>query len=117
MKIMSDKPAPQEMLQHIRSFIGVTKTHIGSGGEIDLSGLEVKVQELCEAVLDMPKHEADAYRQSLAELVAELDGLKAQMMAAQAELRNQLNTLNMQQKAVKAYKTNEAIVPPKKSEE
>lgn len=114
--MMSDKPAPQELLQHIRSFVSVTKGHIGSGGEIDLSGLDVKVQELCEAVLDMPKHEADAYQQSLSELVAELDELKATMVAAQTEVRDQLNALNMRQKAVKAYKTNEAV-SPKKTEE
>jgi uncharacterized membrane protein YdfJ with MMPL/SSD domain len=113
---MTEKMAPQELLVQIRSFISITKAHVGSSNEIDLTGLDGKVQELCEAVLDMPKPEADSYQQALSELVIELDELKAKMISAQEEVRDKLNALNMRHKAAKAYKTGEATKPTKKNE-
>ena len=114
---MSKKNNPQELLQQIRSFISVTKMHVNDGSEIDLSGLDAKIQELCEAVLDMSKAEADSFQQSLSELAEELDDLKAKMETAQAEVRDKLNALNMRHKAAKAYTTHEAVKPPKNNEE
>lgn len=114
---MSDTPTPQELLAQIEAFIEITRTHIRDGGEVDLAGLDSKVQELCEQVLDMPKAQADEYQKPLADLAAELTELKASMAAAQNDVQDQLNALNMRHKAAKAYKTSEAVQPPKKKDE
>lgn len=109
---MTDNPTgAQELLQQIRSFIAVTKQHVGTGGDADLAGLDDKVKELCEAVLDMPKPEADSYRPELEALTEELTELKAGMVNAQSEVREQIDALNLRHKAAKAYKTTEAVKP------
>lgn len=115
---MSNDPKADALLQQIQSFITTASAHTGTGEELDLAGLDGTVQELCEHVLDLPKPEADAYREALAGLAGELNTLKARMEQAQAELREQLAALNARQKAAKAYTTGKAAAPknPKDSE-
>lgn len=103
---------PQQLLEQIRSFIEVTKVHVSQGGDVDLSGLDEKVRELCEAVLDMPKPEADDYAVALQELADDLTALKTGMEVVQKDVRQQLDVLNLRQKAAKAYKTSDAAKPP-----
>lgn len=114
-------PTPKELLQQIRSFIAVSKEHVAAGGEVELSGLDDKVKELCEAVLDMPKAEADKYTAALQELADDLTRLKTDMETVQKDVRQQLDALNLRQKAAKAYTTTEAVdkgnKPPQKPEE
>lgn len=114
---MTDNATPKELLEQIRSFIAVSKEHVAAGGEVELSGLDDKVKELCEAVLDMSKSEADTYTDALQELSGELNTLKADMERVQKEVREQLDGLNLRQKAAKAYKTTEVAdkgrKPPK----
>lgn len=114
---MTDRQAtnPQELLQQIRSFIAISREHVGSGGEADLSGLDDKVKELCDAVLDLPKPEADAFAPQMDRLIEELDALKAGMEKAQAEVREQLDSLNLRHKAALAYKTTGAAESGKKT--
>lgn len=106
---MTDNPTAKELLEQIHSFIALSKEHVAQGGDADLSGLDGKVQELCEKVLDMPKPEADVYGKELAILADELTELRAGMETAQVEVREQISALNARQKAAKAYKTSEAI--------
>lgn len=113
---MSDTPTAQDLLAQIHAFVETTRNHIATGGEVDLEGLDAKVQELCEMVLDMPKAQADEYRQPLTDLATELTELKQGMEAVQNDVREQLNELNVRHKAAKAYKTNETY-KPKKTEE
>lgn len=112
------KPTPKELLQQIRSFIAVSKEHVAAGGEVELSGLDEKVKDLCESVLDMPKSEADTYTAALQELAEDLTTLKAEMETVQRDVRQQLDALNLRQKAAKAYTTTEAVdkggKPPRK---
>lgn len=106
----------KELLTQIRSFIGTAKAHLAEGGEVDMTGLDGKVRELCDRVLDMPKPEADAYATEMEALVEELDALKIGMVSAQAEVRRQIEGLNLRQKAVKAYATSEAMPTGKKTD-
>lgn len=112
---MSEQNA-KELLTQIRSFIGTAKTHLAEGGDVDMTGLDGKVRELCDRVLDMPKPEADAYAVEMDALVEELDTLKLDMVSAQAGLRQQIEGLNLRHKAVKAYTTNEATPVGKKTD-
>lgn len=103
---------PQELLETIRQFVETAKAHVAEGGEAELTGLDAKVQELCEAVLDMPKSEADNYSKPLQQLAEDLTVLKVEMETTQAEIRQQLDALNLRHKAAKAYKTTEGSAPP-----
>lgn len=100
---------PKELLTQIRSFIATAKAHLAGGGDVDMTGLDGKVRELCDRVLDMPKPEADAYAVEMEALVEELDALKIDMVTAQAGLRQQIEGLNLRHKAAKAYTTSEAM--------
>ncbi|MCH2546991.1 MAG: hypothetical protein MK052_05225 [Alphaproteobacteria bacterium] len=113
---MSNNADASELLKQIRSFIDTTHTHLEQGGEVDLAGLDEKVQELCEAVLDMPKAQADAYNQPLADLATDLTTLRDNMQVVKTDVREQLDALNTRQKAAKAYKTNESFKPKNNSE-
>ena len=112
----AEATTPQELLQQIHAFIAVTREHVGTDAEVDLSGLDDKVQQLCEAVLDMPKPEADQYTDALQTLAEELTVLKSGMEQAQTGVREQIDALNLRHKAVKAYKTTEADTYKKKPE-
>lgn len=102
---------PRELLEGIMAFIATTREHVEQGGEVDLDGLDEKVRELCEAVLDMPKPEADSYADELHRMGEELTLLKADMEKAQKEVREQVDALNLRHKAAKAYKITEATKP------
>lgn len=102
---------PRELLDGILAFIATTREHVEEGGEVDLDGLDEKVRELCEAVLDMPKPEADTYAEELQTMAEDLTLLKASMEKAQKEVRQQVEALNLRHKAAKAYKTSEATKP------
>jgi DNA anti-recombination protein RmuC len=108
---MSEQATAQELLEQIKSFLTMTRSHLGEGGDVDLEGLDSKVQELCEHVLDMPLPEAEVYRKELAALAQELNTLKADMEQAQYEVREQIGALNARHKAARAYKTGEAMKP------
>lgn len=105
---------PEELLEQIRSFVAVAQEHVREGGDANLEGLDEKVKDLCEAVLDMPKPEADKYTDALQVLAEDLTQLKAGMEQSQMEVRQQLDSLNMRHKAVKAYTTTDAVDPNKK---
>lgn len=112
---MSEQTA-KELLVQIRGFIATAKAHLADGGEVDMTGLDGKVRELCDRVLDMPKPEADAYTVEMEALVDELDTLKTDMVTAQAEVQRQIEGLNLRQKAAKAYTTSEAMPAGKKTD-
>ena len=112
----SEAKNPQELLEQIHSFIAVTREHMATGGDVELEGLDDKVRELCEAILDMPKPEADHYTNALQELATDLTELRSSMEKAQTEVREQIEGLNLRHKAAKAYKTAEADTYKKQSE-
>lgn len=113
---MTAKETPEQLLERLTVFIETTRDHVAEGGEADLEGLDGKIQELCDAVLDMPKAEALIFQEKLVFLVAQLTALKDNLEAVQDDIRQQLSSLDLRHKAVKAYKNTEAAEsnqPPK----
>lgn len=110
----SQKDTPEQLWEHIARFVVDTQEHVAQGGDADLSGLDAKVQELCDAVLDLPSAEAAVYQERLAALGSALENLKSGLELVQGEIEDELSTLDRRQKAAKAYTI--AFTPPVKPE-
>lgn len=110
---LQEKDTPEQLVEKISAFIRLSLEHVADGGEANLEGLDAKVKELCDAVLDMPKPKALEYEKKLEDIAADLDILKRGMVMAQEELEQQLAELNLRHKAAKAYKISEGGLPPK----
>ncbi|MBM3617469.1 MAG: hypothetical protein FJX23_02875 [Alphaproteobacteria bacterium] len=108
------KETPEELWEHIARFVLATQEHVSNGGDADLSGLDAKVQELCDAILDLPREEAAVYEERLGALGEALETLKLGLENVQGDIEAELSSLDRRQKAAKAYTT--AAVPPVKPE-
>lgn len=108
---------PEQLLEQISAFVEATVAHVADGGDADLAGLDAKVQELCDAVLDLPRPEALVYEEKLAALVDSLSGLKDGLESLQGEVRGELASLDIRHKAARAYQTGSSQPLPPKTEE
>lgn len=106
---MTAQESPEQLLERLTTFIDASREHVATGGDADLEGLDAKVQELCDAVLDMPKAEAAAFQEKLAVLAGQLNALRDGLEAMQEDVRRQIAGLDLRHKAVKAYKNTEAV--------
>lgn len=110
----SQTETPEQLWEQIALFVVKTQEHVAQGGDADLSGLDAKVQELCDAVLDLPSEEAAVYEERLGALGEALENLKTGLEQVQGEVEEEISSLDRRQKAVKAYTT--AVNPPVKPE-
>lgn len=109
------KETPEQLWEQIARFVLVTQEHVAQGGDADLAGLDAKVQELCDAILDLPREEAAVYEQRLGALGEALETLKLGLENVQGEIEDELSSLDRRQKAAKAY-TTAAVTQPVKPE-
>lgn len=98
----------QTALTHIEGVVAKATAHVENGDLVDLAGLDVGVKDVCDRILTLSMAEAAPFREGLARLAENLDHLKELLQKAQAGVKEQLEGLNVRQKAVKAYQTTSA---------
>lgn len=111
---------PQQMFDMVHGFLAKAREALASGDVVDLSGVEGKVQELCDRVMHMPVGQAQVFRDQLATLAEDFTAFRQELETAQAEVKGAVDGLNLREKAAKAYRRSDAIAPtpsePKKDE-
>lgn len=95
---------PQALLDSITGFVANAKEAAERGEEVDLTGLDDRIQELCNGLLDIPREEAQGFMGKLQALNSDLTELRQHLEVMRENVQEKLNTLNAQQKAARAYK-------------
>lgn len=97
----------RQLVAEISTYIAQAKAALEKGVLIDLAGLDSQIRLLCEEIIRMPVGESRPFREVLAELSDELGLLRDALGAARSDVQDQLEALNMRQKAAHAYKKTE----------
>lgn len=80
---MSDEQDPGETLDALIELVAATRRAHAAGALVDLTGLDVEVEQVCLALAGAPAERRPVYVAKLEELVASFDGLAAEMRDAQ----------------------------------
>jgi hypothetical protein len=80
---MMDDDDPGATLDALIELVAATRRAYAAGALVDLTGLDVEVEQVCRALTDAPSERRPLYVAKLEELVASFDGLAADMRAAQ----------------------------------
>ena len=107
----------EELFAAIAQFIAESRVLLESDALIELAGLDVQVQTLCEAVLELSQDERVAYADRLQELLAGLHDLGEEMVARREGLAEEMRGVSKHKKANSAYRTVDASVEKKKEDE
>jgi len=78
--------------------------------EVNLSGLETAVEEICSEMAGLPPEEGEELKDSLILLTDNIDKLEAKLRAVQEELSKDISNVDTRQRATNAYGTSP---PPK----
>lgn len=113
---MQAQDTPEQLWEKITSFVRISQEHVTAGGEANLSGLDEKVQQLCDAILNMSGPDAIAYEKKLIILNDSLTVLRDAMEKNQAKVRDELSSLDLRHKAARAYQISDHHVKPSKPE-
>ncbi|MEX2644149.1 MAG: hypothetical protein WD270_11890 [Acetobacterales bacterium] len=106
---MSRKPATEPRFRDIAGLIRRARRDLKGGTPVDLTGLDTTMAALCEAVVALPKEQADALKPRLIALKDELDDLETRLREGHEALGRELRQLSSRAQAMTAYAR-----PPKK---
>lgn len=94
---------PNHVIAQIQEFMKRCAVLLEEGKEPDLSGLDVQVEALCQAIANMSYEESDRMRPRLETLVQQLGELGRSLQEQKDALSQQLGALNNQKQAHSAY--------------
>ena len=100
----ADMAQANATLNQITAFVRESNAKVRGGQEVDLTGLDTRVQNFCEKILAFPQENALAYEVALQQLSEDLVALQQSLEEAQAAVGDELNGVNSHQNATKAYK-------------
>lgn len=106
-----EKPDAQTLFDNIRLYIRDAHEICDRGEFIELSGLDMRVRELCDAIERLETEEAVAYAEDLQAVMDELGALQAIFQQKRDALGEELTGANKHQQAARAYKQSERGIP------
>ena len=83
---MTDKAELETQLNNIREVINQAQGKIEQGEVIDLSGLNLKVQDACRDVLALPPPEAKEFKSTMMDMVSSLNTLEQSLKTFHGEM-------------------------------
>ena len=98
----------EALFTRIEQFIKQSRAMLAEGGDVDATGLDEQVQHLCRTVLQLSQQERVAHADRMQELLQGLHDLGEDMVTQRDALKSELQQLNQQKKAQKAYKVVDA---------
>ncbi len=83
---MPNKEELEQQLKDIRGVIDQAQSKINQGEVIDLSGLNLKVQDACRDVLALPATEAKEFKNDMLDMVGALNTLEESLKTFHGEM-------------------------------
>lgn len=99
-----DAKTPEELFAMVDQYIDAVHNIIERREFLELNGLDNFIDYLCKRVLALTPEEAQRYKPQLDGLMADMDDLQAHLQAAKQSVRGDIDQLNKQSAAAKAYK-------------
>ncbi len=108
---MNDTPHPPQLTAKdidarfvaLEQLLKARQSNLQTGEEIDLDGLDEQVAQLCHAIASMPVSDAQTYIERLEALLSALSGLQELLVSKHGSLHTQIEGLNRQKQAARAY--------------
>lgn len=116
MSAPEQKISAQTLFDEVDRFIADSRTLLQAGAIVQLSGLDERVAQLCEAVLTLTQDDRIQHAQRLQQLLWNLNDLGETMAQYRDAMAEEIKHLGQHQKANLAYRTIESI-DAKKDEE
>lgn len=82
----ADVTAVLEQLDVATALVAELSASISTGAAVDLAAFNAKIEAACNAAISLPSEEMSAVRQPLDQLLASLNGAKADIETARAGL-------------------------------
>ncbi|MDE3060120.1 MAG: hypothetical protein KGJ06_03840 [Pseudomonadota bacterium] len=98
----------EALLEDIEQFIGESRALLQQGAMMELAGLDVQVESLCEAALRLSGEDRKRYADRLQSLLEELTKLGEEMAASRDAVSAELRDINRHRKAHTAYRMADA---------
>ena len=101
---MSDVAHIRRGLEEVVGAITLARRKVGEGQLIDLTGLERRVEELCDAILTQDRTDAQSLRPTLLSLIDDLNRLSDDLKAQHGEVATALKGSQSHRSAAAAYR-------------
>lgn len=99
-----DTKTPEELFAMVDQYIDAVHDIIERREFLELNGLDSFIEYICKRVLELTPDDAKKYKPQLDGLYADMDDLQKHLEAAKKDVRGDIDQLNKQAAAVKAYK-------------
>lgn len=100
---MNDAASIDAELEHAGTVIDACGEGARRGEAVDLTGLDVKVEALCQAVAGLPEAERAPFKRRLIDLMDRLNKLVATLETQRAAISDDIRGLTSRHRAVSAY--------------
>ena len=91
------------LVEAVAAEIGKLRAALRSGGQLDMQRLAALIEEAHASAVHLGSEEAAAAKLRFVGLLADLDGLQAEMKAAHASIEAELRGATARHRAVNAY--------------
>lgn len=99
---------PQALFDDISRFVAESRQLLEQGALMEMAGLDQRVKQLCETVLQLSQQERLTYAENLQQLLGDLNTLGEMMVAQRDQVAAEIRQLNQHKKANAAYRIVEA---------
>ena len=100
---MTDITAIRSELQTIASLVAASRTILADGRAVDLTGLDRRVDALCQSLQSLDAKDARTLKPGLIALIDDIEHLKRDLLAQHEALGVELQRLGVAHKATSAY--------------
>lgn len=101
---MSDVARIRRGLEEVAGAVSLARGKISEGQLVDLNGLERRVDELCTAVLEQDRNDAQTLRPALLTLIDDLNRLSEELKAQHRQVASALKGTQSHRSAAAAYR-------------
>lgn len=113
---MTTSPELDNLITEINALIKTQEQALTNLEVIDLDPLENKAKQFIEIFATLPEEQADQYQEPVTNILNALNELGNAMSARQEDIKQQLDSLNNNDKAHKAYTSVQQSTPPPTTE-
>jgi hypothetical protein len=93
----------EELFGDIMAYVDAAHALVATRNTVNLAGLDVAVDALCQRVMALEAPTAIEYAVELEHLMERIEALQASMVSLQSKVASAINSLGAQKKANRAY--------------